>query len=113
MFNQTTLMLILGSVAAAFLGWYLFLRDTTPAPLLTTQDLTVQGESDKEVVETLLQLRTISLAGTILSDPAFLRLIDTGTQIMPEPVGRPNPFLPLTRSGSTTPTTATSSPGGN
>lgn len=102
-------MLILGSVVAAFAGWYLFLRDTTPEPLLTTEDLTVQGASDSEVVETLLQLRTITLAGTILSDPAFLQLIDTGTQIMPEPVGRPNPFLPLARSGSTTPPTAATS----
>ncbi len=114
MANNTTLILILGSVLAAFAGWYLFLRDTTPEPLLTTQDLTVQGSSDGDVVETLLQLRTITLAGTILSDPAFLRLVDTGTQIMPEPVGRPNPFLPITRSGTTTPTAGTSSkPRGN
>ena len=95
-------MVILGSVVAAFLGWYVFLRDTTPAPLLTTQDLTVQGAEDKEVIETLLQLRTITLAGTILSDPAFLRLVDTGTQIVPEPIGRPNPFLPLSRTGTST-----------
>lgn len=111
MFKNNTLVVILGVVVVAALGWYVFLRDTAPTPLLTTQDLTVQGTEDREVVETLLQLRTISLAGTILTDPAFLRLIDTGTQIIPEPVGRPNPFLPISRSGTSTstPSSATSS----
>ncbi len=97
------IIIVLGSVVAAFLGWYVFLRDTASVPLLTTEDLTIQGTEDKEVIETLLQLRTISLAGTILTDPAFLQLVDTGTQITPEPVGRPNPFLPIARTGTTTP----------
>lgn len=104
MFKSNALIVILGAVLVAGGAWYVFLRDTTPQPLLTTQDLTTsEGAADREVVETLLQLRAITLAGTILTDPAFLRLVDTGTQIVPEPVGRPNPFLPLTRTGSSTP----------
>lgn len=103
---SSKLIVIIGSIAAAFFAWYVFLRDTAPEPLLTTQDLTVQGTEDKEVIETLLQLRTITLAGTILGDVAFLRLVDTGTQIVPEPVGRANPFVPIPRAGTSTPRTA-------
>lgn len=87
--------LILGSVIAATAAWYLFLRDTAPQALLTTEDLTASSGADKDVVETLLQLRAITLSGTIFTDPAFIALKDNGTQIVPEPVGRDNPFLPL------------------
>lgn len=89
------LTVLLGAAIFAAGGWYVFLRDTSDAPLVQTQDLTATTAADKEVVETLLQLRAITLSGTILSDPAFVRLKDTGTQIVPEPVGRSNPFLPL------------------
>ena len=95
LFQNKTLMLVIGSVLVAGASWYLFLRDTTSAPLLQTQDLTAASEADKEVVETLLQLRAITLSGTIFTDPAFTSLKDTGIQIVPEPVGRPNPFAPL------------------
>jgi hypothetical protein len=88
-------LIILGSAVAALVGWYVFLRDTTPEPLLTTTDLTVRSDADKEVVETLLALRSITLSGTIFSDEAFLALTDSGTAIVDEPVGRPNPFAPL------------------
>lgn len=106
-FQNKAVILILGSVAVAFFTWYIFLRDTKAAPLLTTDDLTVSTGADREVVETLLQLRAITLSGTILTDPAFLQLTDTGTQIIPEPVGRINPFLPLGVLGTSTPAATT------
>lgn len=94
--------IILGSLLAAVVGWYVFLRDTTPEPLLTTTDLTVRSDADKEVVETLLALRSITLSGTIFADEAFLALTDSGTEIVNEPVGRPNPFAPLEGTVGTT-----------
>ena len=50
---------------------------------------------DRDLVETLLTLRAITLSGTIFADPAFKSLQDFGTTIVPEPVGRPNPFAPV------------------
>jgi len=106
--QNKVLMLVVGSVVVAAAAWYLFLRDTTPAPLLQKENLTTANGADKDVVATLLQLRAITLSGTIFTDPAFLQLKDTGTQIVPEPVGRPNPFLSV---GSTsTPASATTTP---
>jgi hypothetical protein len=96
--------LVLGSVLAAGAAWYLFLRDTTTTPLLVTEDLTTTTGADKDVVETLLQLRAITLSGTIFTDPAFVSLQDRGTQIVPEPAGRSNPFLPLAGSAPATST---------
>ena len=60
-----------------------------------------QPAVDSDVVTILLQLRAVSLSGTIFSDAAFTSLKDFGSQIVPEPVGRANPFAPLTAVAST------------
>jgi hypothetical protein len=87
--------LVLGGVVIAGVVWYSFLRDRGDTSLLQTNDLTQATEADADIVNTLLELRSVSLSGTIFSDPAFLRLRDFGRDIVPEPVGRPNPFAPL------------------
>jgi hypothetical protein len=65
------------------------------AALLVTEDLTQATESDRDIVNVLLQLRAVTLSGTIFTDPTFMTLQDFGSEIVPEPVGRPNPFAPL------------------
>lgn len=73
----------------------------TPEALLTTDIVDTGSPSanseDRELVETLLTLRAITLSGTIFEDPAFRVLQDFGTTIIPEPVGRQNPFAPINR----------------
>jgi len=88
-------LIVLGIVVAAAAWWGL--KGGEPSePLLTTESAVDEsGIGDKDLVETLLTLRAVSLSGTILSDPAFLSLKDFGTEIVAEPVGRPNPFAPL------------------
>lgn len=77
-------------------AWYGLSGNSGTGSLLVTEDFTTPaGESDKDLVATLLQLRSVSLEGTIFSDPSFQSLQDFGSQIIPEPVGRPNPFAPL------------------
>jgi hypothetical protein len=90
---------------------------TTEDPLLTTDTVNDSGSptadtADRDLVETLLTLRAITLSGTIFGDPAFQSLQDFGTTIVPEPVGRPNPFAPLNRSQSAGQQTSTGSQGG-
>lgn len=108
--NKMVLM-ILGGVLIAGVVWYSFLRDRPGETLIETADLTQAGEADSDIVNTLLQLRAVTLSGTIFSDPAFLRLQDFGRAIVPEPVGRQNPFAPLAGQGAAAaaPRTATSS----
>jgi hypothetical protein len=97
---KNILMLAGVGVVLAGVVWYSFMRDKTPAPLLQTEDLTAASPVDGDVVATLLQLRAVTLSGTIFSDPAFLSLVDHGKEIIPEPVGRGNPFAPLTPAAS-------------
>lgn len=96
LFKNKTLLLLGGGVVVALLIWYGFLRSDTKASLLTTEELTTtNGEVDSDVVATLLTLRAVSLTGSIFEDPAFQQLQDFGSEIMLEPVGRPNPFAPI------------------
>lgn len=92
--NKMVLMIV-GGVVVAGVIWYSFLRDRTTGALVQTNDLTQATEADSDIVNTLLQLRAVSLSGTIFSDPAFLQLKDFGSAIVPEPVGRTNPFAPF------------------
>ena len=62
--------------------------------LLTTEVVNNEGP-DKDLIATLLALRAVKLDASLFSDPAFVSLKDFSTQIIPEPVGRPNPFAPL------------------
>ena len=96
--------LILGGLVVAGVVWYSFLRDDSAPKLLETDDLTEASEVDGEIVSTLLELRAVSLSSTIFSDPAFMQLKDFETEIVPEPVGRPNPFAPLNMRGTATTT---------
>lgn len=89
------------AVLVAIGAWWMFASPPQDEELITSEGAS-DGLVDKEVVGTLLQLRAITLSGTIFSDPAFQALQDFGTQVIQEPVGRPNPFAPASfRSTST------------
>lgn len=98
--NIRTVVLI--SILVVGGAWYVFSRDTkTDDTLLTSETVLAESTVEKGIVETLLTLRAVSLSGTIFSDPAFRVLKDFGTQIIQEPVGRPNPFAPRGAATST------------
>lgn len=73
--------------------------DASGAPV-TGASTGAPGGGSSGLVETLLALRTVTLSGSIFSDPAFQNLKDFSVAIVPEPVGRPDPFAPLGVSAS-------------
>jgi len=102
----------IAGIVVAGVVWYSFMRDDG-GELLVTEDLTQATESDRDIVNVLLQLRAVTLAGTIFTDPTFMALQDFGSEIVPEPVGRPNPFAPLgfnTQASTSTSTGTTTTP---
>jgi len=75
---------------------------TTDAAGITTSTATTDtNAADQDLVGTLLTLRAVTLSGTIFTEPAFASLQDFGTTIVSEPVGRTNPFAPLTTAVAT------------
>ncbi len=105
--SSKTFIVIIVALGVAGLAWYgLTSGGTDSTSLLDTQTVG-DGAVDKELVSTLLALRSIKLDGNILSQPAFKGLKDFSTEIVAEPIGRPNPFAPLV--GAVTSVAATSS----
>jgi hypothetical protein len=91
-------LLVMGLAAfVGMVGWYTLRGSSSPDALLVTENVGTgaPNETERDLVATLLQLRAIGLDGTIFSDPAFQSLVDYGIEIVPEPVGRENPFAPL------------------
>lgn len=76
--------------------WYGFSGTSSNAPVLGTQSAdTAVNDEDKDLVAKLLQLRSVTLTGTIFASPVFHGLQDFSTDITQEPVGRVDPFSPL------------------
>lgn len=107
--KQNKIVVIAVVVVLIFGAWIGLSEDGSTDEALVTQDTTgVKSAQEKAALDTLLQLRSIQLTGSIFSDPAFQLLRDTRTEIVAEPVGRRNPFAPLgTSAPQNTATTST------
>ncbi len=91
-------------IVIAGIWWGLSQPPATSSSVIATTDASgapITGASTgapgggSGLVETLLALRTVTLSGSIFSDPAFQNLKDFSVAIVPEPAGRPDPFAPL------------------
>ncbi len=98
--QHKVMMGVVGALVAILVWMGLSTSSTSSGSLLTTQ--TVDQGPDRELVSTLLALRAVKLDGSIFTDPAFVSLKDFSTAIIPEPVGRPNPFAPLSQTAAAT-----------
>lgn len=64
---------------------------------LVVSDETVaqQDAVGAELLSLLTSLRGLTLDGTIFESNLFQGLTDFGQELLPQPVGRPNPFAPI------------------
>ncbi len=96
-------------IGALVLGgmWYFFSSGGDDEELLTTTIVAEENPAERGIVDTLLTLRAVSLSGTIFSDPVFRVLRDFGSEIIPEPTGRTNPFAPRDAQSAAAPAAGT------
>ncbi len=89
--------------------WYGLTSSSSSAPAgaLTSSGSDTSG--DQSIVTTLLTLQAITLSGTIFSDPTYATLKDFTTAIVPEPVGRTDPFASISAPTTATPSVSTKS----
>ncbi len=98
------LLAIIITVVLAGVAWYMLSGSSSPsAPVLSTEQPTQAPAGASDLVQSLLVLRAVTLSGTIFSNPAFQALQDFTTPIIPEPVGRPDPFAPLGQGNQASP----------
>lgn len=98
--TQHKLILIGGIILITGGVWFGMSGNTTTPVLEKTPVQSAANPVDQDIVTILLTLRTVKLDSAILKDPAFMGLKDFSTQIVPEAVGRTNPFAPLVQGAS-------------
>ena len=92
--NLRSILIFAGVIFVVYFGYsYLFPADQgtpiAPAGLATAPP----GQGD--LLPLLLNLRSLKLDPAVFSDPSFRSLVNFGIEIPVEPIGRTNPFAPL------------------
>jgi hypothetical protein len=80
---------------AGYLLWTIVSKDPETATLSSVSTASDTSVGDAKVLETLINMRNLRLDDRLFNNPAFLKLINTERKIIPEPVGRRNPFSPI------------------
>lgn len=91
---KTILITIVVIIVAFWLFSTFFATKDRSGGVLTSQNVTAR-EGDNELLILLVNLRSITLDNGLFTDPAFRALVDFGQGLVPEPVGRQNPFIPV------------------
>lgn len=86
----------LGLALILWLGYVVFIQEDSPSLSAENSLVTSQAVRDsQEFLATLQQLRTIEIDESFFSSPEFSSLVDHRQDIVDEPYGRENPFVPF------------------
>ena len=83
------ILVLLGGVYA-----YFFWGESPEPPISASQPA---GEAEQEFIELAARLDSISFDTSIFQDPRFSQLVSLETEILPETIGRSDPFAPIGR----------------
>ncbi len=85
-------------VVLAAVGWYMLSGTPEDESVLITETVAQIPPEARELLDSLYALQAVGLQSPIFTNPSFRLLKDFSTPIVPEPVGRQNPFAPLSGS---------------
>jgi hypothetical protein len=85
---------VVALIIVAFVIYTVFFTDKNDAVLVQNTE-SATASVDNELIALLLQLKSLTLDDSIFSNDAFQSLQDFSQALVPEPVGRNNPFAPL------------------
>lgn len=87
------LLIFLAIIATGAIGYYLYTQGNDPSAKASNDainaSITLQTES---FLKSLNELKTISLDGSIFSDPRFNSLTSYTSPVQAQAIGRPDPF---------------------
>ena len=90
--KQNKIILIVLVIIIIGFAWF-GLADRQPTTsVLSSESRGDASVAEQEILRLLLDMRSIKLDSSIFENPAFGSLRDFSREIVPEPVGRTNPF---------------------
>lgn len=84
-------------------GYFAYKSGGSGELLSSTATSTPTSKVSRELLLTLSDLKSITLDSSIFQDAAFMSLVDFRVDIPLMPVGRENPFAPLSTQGTRAP----------
>jgi len=92
-------------------AWYMLAGSSnSPDAVLVSESVQEIPPEAQDLLNSLQALQSVDLEGSIFTNPSFHLLKDFSTPIIPEPLGRANPFAPYETNVSSVSTTTASSP---
>jgi len=99
--NQKTkqIIIIIVIIVISFIGYKMFFvsSETGNTPLVSDKKVTTDFVDGQMTLALLNNLKKVTLDESVFSDEVFKSLVSFEKPIMPEPIGRQNPFLPIGR----------------
>ena len=92
--HKTKIVVVLILLLGFILYGFFFAGDSADDTLLTS-DGPSESASDSDLIELLAQLRSLTLDETFFNNTTFRELSDFSVEILPQSVGRQNPFAPF------------------
>ncbi len=90
------IMLLIALVVVAIAGYFIFAGGDEAPPSLVEVQTGASGDIGQEIVIELNRLKALQNINTdIFRNPAFASLIDRTQVVVPQPIGRSNPFAPI------------------
>lgn len=89
--------IILGLIAVVllFVGYVVLFGGEDDGAALTSESPSGESAVGSDLLTLLLELNSLELNATIFENPLFQQLQDFSQELVPEPVGRNNPFAPV------------------
>lgn len=83
-------------ILAVLIGLYIiyntFIKQDGSTALLKTSNVASPKTPEESLLPLLLKIQNVTLDGNLFLDPVFRNLVDTTQNIVPESVGKDNPF---------------------
>lgn len=84
--------IILAIMFAGFIGYNTFVKQPTQTSLLKVTNQAGASGPESNFLPILLEVQNVTLDENLFLDPVFRALVDFGQQIVPESLGKMNPF---------------------
>lgn len=85
-------MIIIGILFGGFIVYNTFIKEPVSKDLLQKESSNGAVVPEQDFLPLLLRIQNITLDERLFLDPVFRALVDFGQPIVPEPIGKPNPF---------------------
>ncbi len=92
--SNTIVIIVVSLLIAGAAYWYFAGQSGTQAPL-TALSVGADNPAQSQFQVLVSQLQPISFNTDIFSDPRFTSLVDLATPLVPETIGRIDPFAPI------------------